>query len=140
MNNITGELFTDYDCDTERFDTISSWALNLCVGASEVSLEGYAYNSTGRIFHLAENVGILKHKLYKNAIPLSVIEPSRVKKMDTGKGNADKQAMYDCFEKESFVDLKSVLGQKTLSNPVTDIIDSFYITKILADTKLNQEI
>jgi hypothetical protein len=48
--------------------------------------------------------------------------------------------MYDCFEKESFVDLKSVLGQKTLSNPVTDIIDSFYITKILADAKLNQEI
>ena len=140
LNNITGELFPDYDCDTERFDTISTWALNLCIGAAEVSLEGYAYNSTGRVFHLAENVGILKHKLYKNAIPLSVIEPSKIKKIASGKGNADKQAMYEAFEKESFVDLKSVLGQKTLSNPVTDIIDSFYITKILVDTKLNQEI
>ena len=140
LNNITGELFPDYYCDTERFDTISSWALNLCIGAAEVSLEGYAYNSTGRVFHLAENVGILKHKLYKNAIPLSVIEPSRIKKIASGKGNADKQVMYEAFEKESLVDLKSILSQKTLSNPVTDIIDSFYITKILVDTKLNQEI
>ncbi len=139
LNNIHGEPFCDYNCDTERFDTISSWALNLCIGAAEVSLEGYAYNSTGRIFNLAENVGILKHKLYKNAIPLSVIEPSRVKKIATGKGNADKQMMFDCFEAETRVDLKSVLSQKTLSNPVTDIIDSFYIAKILAATKLNQE-
>ena len=69
-----------------------------------------------------------------------MIEPSKIKKIASGKGNADKQAMYEAFEKESFVDLKSVLGQKTLSNPVTDIIDSFYITKILVDTKLNQEI
>jgi hypothetical protein len=62
-----------------------------------------------------------------------------VKKIATGKGNADKQMMFDCFEAETRVDLKSVLSQKTLSNPVTDIIDSFYIAKILAATKLNQE-
>jgi len=68
-----------------------------------------------------------------------VIEPSRVKKLATGKGNADKQMMFDAFEAETHVDLKSILSQKTLSNPVTDIIDSFYIAKILAESKLNQE-
>jgi hypothetical protein len=33
-----------------------------------------------------------------------------------------------------------LMSQKTLSNPVTDIVDSFYIAKILAESKLNQEI
>ena len=139
LQNITGESFEEYSHDTERFDTISEWALNLCIGAAEVSIEGYAYNSTGRVFHLAENVGILKHKLYKQAIPLSVVEPSRVKKVATGKGNADKQLMFDAFQKETHLDLCSALSQKTLSNPVTDIIDSFYIAKILAESKLSQE-
>jgi len=139
LGNINGELFDDYSHDTERFDTISEWALNLCIGAAEVSLEGYAYNSTGRVFHLAENVGILKHKLYKQAIPVSVIEPSRVKKIATGKGNADKQLMFESFEAETHVNLKSIMVQKTLSNPITDIIDSFYITKILAESRISQE-
>lgn len=139
LRNINGEMFETYSHDTERFDTISEWALNLCIGAAEVSIEGYAYNSTGRVFHLAENVGILKHKLYKQAIPLSVIEPSRVKKIATGKGNADKQMMYNAFKVDTQLDLCNVLAQKTLSNPITDIIDSYYITKILADTKISQE-
>jgi Holliday junction resolvasome RuvABC endonuclease subunit len=139
LGNITGELFDDYAHDTERFDTISEWAVNLCIGAAEVSLEGYAYNSTGRIFNLAENVGILKHKLYKQAVPVSIIEPSKVKKKATGKGNADKQMMFDAFESETHVNLKTILAQKTLSNPVTDIIDSFYIAKILAESKIIQE-
>jgi Holliday junction resolvasome RuvABC endonuclease subunit len=52
-------------------------------------------------------------------IPLSVIEPSRVKKIATGKGNADKQVMYESFEKESFVDFKSILSPK-------DTVESCY--------------
>jgi hypothetical protein len=134
--NITGESFQEYVQDVDRFDTISEWASNLCVGASEVGLEGYSYGSKGRIFNLAENCGILKYKLHKLAVPVTIVEPSKVKKLATGKGNADKQAMYEAFTKETKTDLLSVFDQKTLGNPVTDVIDSYYILKAMMQSKV----
>lgn len=137
-SNIYGESFRDYDHDTERFDTISDWASNLCIGASEAALEGYSMGSKGKIFNLAENCGLLKYKLYKHAIPVSIYAPTAVKKMATGKGNADKTAMYHAFIAETGVDLVNVFGQKSLSNPVTDLIDSYYVLKtMLASKKLS---
>jgi hypothetical protein len=133
--NITGESFQEYIQDVDRFDTISEWATNLCIGAADVGMEGYAYGAKGRVFNLAENMGLLKYKLYKHAIPVTIVEPAKVKKCATGKGNADKQVMYETFSKETNTDLKSMFGQKTLSNPVTDVIDSYYVLKALIESK-----
>jgi hypothetical protein len=133
--NITGESFQEYVQDVDRFDTISEWATNLCIGAADVGMEGYAYGAKGRVFNLAENMGLLKYKLYKHAIPVTIVEPAKVKKCATGKGNADKQVMYDTFSKETNTDLKSMFNQKTLSNPVTDVIDSYYVLKALIESK-----
>ena len=135
LPNITGESFQEYVADTDRFDSISDWAINLCVGASDVAIEGYSYGSKGRVFHLAENMGIFKHKLYKAGVPLTVIEPSKSKKHATGKGNADKQAMYEAFSKDTNTNLLLTFEQKTLSNPVTDIVDSYFILKSLFHSK-----
>ena len=133
--NITGESFQEYVQDVDRFDTISQWAVNLCIGAADVGMEGYAYGAKGRVFNLAENMGLLKYKLYKHAIPVTIIEPAKVKKCATGKGNADKQVMYETFSKETNTNLLSVFNQKTLSNPVTDVIDSYYVLKALIESK-----
>jgi hypothetical protein len=133
--NITGESFQEYVQDVDRFDTISQWATNLCIGAADVGMEGYAYGAKGRVFNLAENMGLLKYKLYKHAIPVTIIEPAKVKKCATGKGNADKQVMYDTFSKETNTNLLSLFNQKTLSNPVTDVIDSYYVLKALIESK-----
>ena len=135
LPNITGENFQEYVQDVDRFDTISDWAINLCIGASDVAVEGYSYGSKGKVFNLAENMGIFKHKLYKAAVPLTIIEPSKAKKMATGKGNADKALMYESFSKETNTNLLLAFDQKTLSNPVTDIVDSFYILKALIQSK-----
>ena len=135
LPNINGENFQDYVADVDRFDSISDWAINLCVGASEIAVEGYSYGSKGKVFNLAENMGIFKHKLYKAGVPVTVIEPSKAKKLATGKGNADKQAMYEAFSKETNTDLLITFQQKTLSNPVTDIVDSYYILKSLLAAK-----
>ena len=43
--------------------------------------------------------------------------------------------MYDTFSKETNTDLKSMFNQKTLSNPVTDVIDSYYVLKALIESK-----
>jgi len=135
LPNIKGESFQDYEQDVDRFDTISEWAVKLCIGASDVAVEGYSYGSKGKVFNLAENMGIFKHKLYKAAIPLTVIEPSKAKKLATGKGNADKALMYEAFSKETNTNLLQKFDQKTLSNPITDIVDSYFILKSLIASK-----
>jgi Holliday junction resolvasome RuvABC endonuclease subunit len=109
--------------------------MNLCIGSSDVAVEGYSFGSKGRVFNLAENMGILKHKLYKAAIPVTVIEPSRAKKIATGKGNADKEAMFNAFTAETGINLMHKFGQEKLNNPVTDIIDSYFILKSLIHLK-----
>jgi hypothetical protein len=135
LPNIKGESFQDYIQDVDRFDSISEWAIKLCIGASDVAVEGYSFGSKGKVFNLAENMGIFKHKLYKAAIPLTVIEPSKAKKLATGKGNADKALMYEAFSKETNTNLLQKFEQKTLSNPITDIVDSYFILKSLIAVK-----
>lgn len=129
MNNIHGELFQDYEEDCERYDSISSWVMRIVTGSDQVALEGYAYNATGRVFHLAENTGVLKYKLYQAGIPVDILEPTKVKKHFSEKGNSDKQRMYDAFLKKTFIDLAEIItpNKTLLTSPVTDIVDAFAI-------------
>ncbi len=131
--NILVRPVPTYKSDEERFDKISYEFLSFADlhGAKEVSIEGYAYGGSGVVFHIAENTGILKHKLYNKEIPISVYPPSRIKKYATGSGRADKEQMYTAFVKETGVDLKKQLNyEKTKTeSPVADIVDAYYICK-----------
>jgi Holliday junction resolvasome RuvABC endonuclease subunit len=135
MNNIYGELFQPYDEDCERYDSISDWVMRVSAGSDQVALEGYAYNATGRIFHIAENTGILKYKLYQASLPVEIVEPTRVKKFATQKGNADKDMMYKFFVQETGVDLQEIItpNKTLLGSPVTDIVDAFFICMYFND-------
>ena len=117
--------------DEERFDNISHWALKHCLKFDFVALEGYAFGATGRVFQVAENTAILKHKLWETDTPFGVYSPSVVKKFATGKGNATKEDMYDAWLKETGVDLKEIMipNREKVGNPVTDIVDSYFICK-----------
>lgn len=129
--NIFGEELSDWENDQHRYETIADWAIDIVMGCSHVALEGYAYSASGRVFHIAENTGILKYKLYQLSVPVSVIPPTEVKKYATGKGNADKNSMYAAWLKETGVNLKGLLtpNRQESVSPVSDIIDSYYICK-----------
>jgi len=81
----------------------------------------------------------LKYKIYQQSIPLTIFTPSEIKKFATGKGNADKEKMYDSFISETNILLKSIItpDKKGISSPVSDIVDSYYICKYLR-SKLNE--
>ena len=98
-------------------------------------MEDYAFAATGRVFHIAENTGVLKYKIYNSGVPLEVVPPTTVKKFATGKGNSDKDQMHQAFMIETGMDLKwKITPDKTnVGNPVSDIIDSYYICKYLYD-------
>ena len=131
--NIIGTPHSDYTCEEERHDQISSWAFNLVQSNSPdiILIEGYSMGSTGRVFNIAENCGILKHKLYKAKYNYKVMPPTQIKKFATGKGNANKELMQDSFVKETGVDMKKLLTMTEKQwNPSSDIIDAYYIAKI----------
>jgi len=132
--NIIGERFHKWDCQTERYETIADWACAKLTGANQVALEGYAYGGKGnRLFQIAENTGVLKYKLYQQLLPIEIVAPSEVKKFATQKGNATKLDMHSAFQKDTKINLKQMISpdQKDISNPVSDIVDSFYICKLL---------
>ena len=64
---------------------------------------------------------------------ITSVPPSMVKKYATGRGNANKEVMYEAFNAELVTppDLQQRLKPKSkkLSNPVTDIVDAYFIAK-----------
>ena len=134
--NIFGYEIKDYNTPIERFSNISTWALDIIhkhkSHTAKVFIEGYSFGSKGQaVFQIAENCGILKYRLQMSPSMLyDTIVPSVVKKYASGKGNADKQLMYDSFIKHTGVDLMKMFDMEKLNNPVTDIVDSYYIAKV----------
>ena len=140
--NIIGyehKLWTD---PIERFTQISDWVIDLLTHITpatpidltepyKIFIEGYSFGSKGQaVFQIAENCGILKYRLQEKKHPYETVVPSVVKKGASGKGNADKQLMYESFTKHTGVNLLETFETEKLNNPVTDIIDSYYIAKV----------
>src|SRR5210317_1520150 len=133
--NIFGYEHKEYNTPIERFTNISTWALDTIhkhkSDTAKVFIEGYSFGSKGQaVFQIAENCGILKYRLQEFGIDYETVVPSVVKKGATGKGNADKDLMYESFCKETNTDLKKVFDVQKIGNPVSDIVDSYYIAKV----------
>ena len=125
--NIHGEYYSKDSENVKRFDHISNWAITILKNqkVNQVYLEGYSMGSRGRVFHIAENTGVLKQKIYKAGITFEVVPPSTWKKEVVGKGNADKQYVYESMN----VDLKDIFKSKSITSPINDIADSYFICK-----------
>ena len=128
-NNIKGFLMKPWEDPIERFKLLSDFVLENLPNNSIIFIEGYSFGSKGRaIFQIAENGGILKYRL--TGQEYHIIPPANVKKFATGKGNADKEKMYEAFCKDTKTDLKKVFDTQKIGNPISDIVDSFYIAKL----------
>lgn len=121
--------------DCGRYDFLSAWVLSLVHECSGVALEDYAFAAKGRVFHIAENGGILKWKLWEECVPCVLVEPTVVKKFGAGKGNSTKPDMHAAFKKETGVDLwkKITPDKKDVGNPTSDMVDAYFICKWLHD-------
>ena len=129
-----GEMYQEYLCDAHRYDNLSKWSLKTLTSnnVTKCFIEGYAFNAVGRVFQIAENTGQLKYRLWKDKIPFQVFAPPEIKKFATTKGNANKEKMYESFFEETMVDIRVELDilNKNQWNPVSDIVDSYYIAKL----------
>lgn len=132
-SNIVAFSYPNWTTAEERFDKISSIFVEqiLIYNVKTVAIEGYSYGSSGKIFEIAENCGVLKHKLWRAGTQIEVYAPQSIKKKATGSGRADKEQMYAAWRNEGGIDLQDIFAPKAtkIGNPVSDIVDSYYIMK-----------
>lgn len=133
-DDFIGSAYKQYASDAERYNNIGAWSLNILTESKveKAFIEGYAFNAVGRVFQIAENTGLLKHSMWKLKIPFDIFPPTVIKKFGTGKGNANKEKMYDSFLAETGVDIRKKLNIINLNhwNPLSDLVDSYYIAKL----------
>jgi len=130
---IVGYEHKEWKDPIQRFKYISDFALDIIYPSINpiIFIEGYSYGSKGQgLFQIAENCGILKYRLQEKSYPYETVVPSVVKKGATGKGNADKDMMYNAFVAETNIDLKSIFETEKVGNPISDIADSYFIQKV----------
>jgi Holliday junction resolvasome RuvABC endonuclease subunit len=127
QHHIYGILVQPYEHEMERFSNITEWAMSILrqFKVTEVCIENYSMGSKGKVFHIAENTGLLKYTMWKNNIKYYTPAPTSVKKQFCGKGNAGKDIMHEAFVEQTKIDLTEVFHQKADSNPVSDIVDSY---------------
>lgn len=133
-NQFYGMLYPGYTCDAHRYENLANWSLEKIQthNTVKVFIEGYAFGAVGRVFQIAENAGMLKYSLWKKNVPFEVYAPTEIKKYATGKGNANKEKLYEAFFSETSLDLRKRLNIINANdwNPISDIVDSYYIAKL----------
>ena len=132
--NIHANPYPEWETEEERHELLSKWTMSIITGC-EVFIEGYAFATSGtsHVRSIAENTGLLKHKMYKVKQSFTSVPPTVIKKYATGKGNANKEVMYEAFVDDLLTptDLKERLTPKAtkVKNPVSDLVDSYFICK-----------
>ena len=135
VSNIIAEPYPEWKCEEERHEKLASWAYSRIQSCDEVFIEGYAFATSAQagVRSIAENTGLLKNKMWKNKISFMSYPPTVIKKFATGKGNANKEVMYEAFVDELLTptDLKERLTPKAtkIRNPISDIVDAYFIAK-----------
>ena len=139
-----GHAMLEWSCQEERFNRISDWALwiirSKLLGAPQlITIEGYAMGAKGLVFNIAENTGLLKHKLWNANYKFCTPAPSAIKKFATTKGNANKEKMQESFIEQTGVDIKKALAMtESAWNPSSDIIDSYYMMR-WSEARFNED-
>ena len=124
-----------YSSEPERYNNIADWAIDIIKSYTWwqeqpiIQIEDYSFGSTGRVFHIAENLGLLKYKLKMECgWDYTLLAPSVIKKFATDKGNANKELMLGAFQEDTGVNLE-VLLDSSVKSPITDIADAYFICK-----------
>ena len=129
-----GTQHKPYSSEPERYNNIANWAIDIIKSQYSpthvskkhpiIQIEDYSYGSTGRVFHIAENLGLLKYKLkIECGWDYTLLPPSVIKKFATDKGNANKELMLEAFEKDTGTNLAQVFDT-TSKSPVSDVADA----------------
>lgn len=138
--SISCEMHLPFKDQQERVDHISNSVINFIEtqtdaqpGTVEIYLEDYAMGAKGRVFDIGEATGLFKHKVHQHPTwVLHTVAPTEVKKFAVGKGNADKNQMWQALSR-GVPNLKELLKwwatEKDVKSPVSDIVDAYWLAR-----------
>ena len=120
-----------------RIIELSKWVCEIVkeVTPTHIVLEDYAFNASGKITYLSENVGAMKVRLYEffPDIPLFLVAPTTMKKFATGRGIATKDEIWTAFVKHNpdreYWAAHCHPKARKISSPTADIADSFFLAQ-----------
>ena len=140
-----GTTHKPYSSEPERYNNIANWVIDIIKSQPQlmigklwekhpiIQIEDYSFGSTGRVFHIAENLGLLKYKLkIECGWDYTLLAPSVIKKFATDKGNANKELMLGAFQEDTGVNLEVLFDTKSKS-PISDVADAYFICKYQAE-------
>jgi len=138
-NEQEGIHFYHKDKTFNNYIDREEWMLNkivaFCYDVDYIAIEDYAFNATGRVFHIAEFAGLVKHRLYMKGKKIRLYDPGSIKIFASSRGNCDKITMYDSFIKDKGLkfDLNKLPEVKKSSgkSPTSDLIDAYYVCNLL---------
>lgn len=138
-HNVCGECYPIYSCDDDRYSKLANWTYKKISDCDCGAIEGYSYGSRGNVFNIGELTGALKQKLYSHNLDYVLYSPPSIKKYATGSGRADKELMHKSFLEKTKLNMMSNLGctQKKIGNPVSDLVDSYFIADMLISKNYN---
>ena len=109
---------------------LSSEKESKLIGEKRYALKISSLDSQNKeLISVNDNLSKEKYSLQEKKIGYDIIVPSIIKKFATDKGNANKELMYEQFCKDTKTDLMKTFDMQTLSNPITDIVDAYYIAR-----------
>ena len=136
-----GTQHKSYSSEPERYNNIANWVIDIIKSQPQlmvgklwekhpiIQIEDYSFGSTGRVFHIAENLGLLKYKLkIECGWDYTLLAPSVIKKFATDKGNANKELMVGAFKEDTGVNLGE-LFESSAKSPISDVADAYFICK-----------
>jgi hypothetical protein len=148
-DQISTELHKPYKDQQERFDHISNSVISFIEsipssGTLSLWLEDYAMGAKGRVFHIGEATGLLKHKIHQHPHwSLNTVAPTTMKKFATGKGNVQKPRLYEALVKDqghpilkTFIDDWYKGDIEKVRSPISDMIDAYWLARYGADSFL----
>ena len=84
--NLHVDPYPEWETEEERHELLSEWAMKIVNGSQAwlsraVLIEGYAFATSGKSYvrSVAENTGLLKHKMYKVKQSFTSVPPSVIK-------------------------------------------------------------
>ncbi len=130
-----------FNCDFDQYNFIKEEIDKFIFNSDDpnyVAIEGYAFNTSNSrsIFQIAEITGFIKMMIYNKKIPIRIYDPNSIKMFATNSGTSNKIIMEEyyeklnCEEKFNLSFLPNVFEKKS-GNPKDNIVDAFYIGKLL---------
>lgn len=143
--NITILEQPEWGSDEERYYKIAHAIVDYIKSKTDekiVFIEDYSYGSKGNTFNIGEATGALKQLLWLEGYEVYKLAPTQIKKFATGKGNANKTAMYDHFVDKTNYDFNKTFygpmhiekGDKKIPSPISDIVDAYFILQYGIDS------